>query len=136
MNKKKLLTLIVAQTFFWLFVPLTPVSAQVPPVPGFGGLINFDIPCTCPGTIGNLWIWHTPLFLTVSPSPLTGPLAWSPFYTIHYPMYFFGVPGSYDLGAYIPGVQACWLLIPAVPPFCIPLVNIGLMTQEGTSPSI
>lgn len=93
----------------------------------FGGLVSFSIPCTC--TPSLLWVWHTPLFLG-GPIVATGPLVYSPFTTIPYPEYMFGVPGAWDLGTYIPGVQACWMYAVF---FCFPLPSIGLMTMAGTS---
>ncbi len=97
--------------------------AQVPGSP-FGGFVNFSIPCTCSGT---LWVYFTPLYL--SNVPITGPLVYSPFSTILFAQYAIGVPSTWELGGYIPGVQACWIVCG---PACCPLPSLGLMTKVGT----
>lgn len=124
MKKKHFLTSLISLTLVGvLFLP-SQTHAQVLP---FGGLVSFSIPCTC--SAGMRWVWHTPLFLG-GPIAITGPVVYSPFSTVPYPHYLFGVPSTWDLGSYIPGVQACWMYAVVA---CFPLYSIGLMTMTGTS---
>lgn len=57
-------------------------------------------------------------------------MVYSPYSTILYAYYNIGVPGTYALGSYTPGVQACWMYVVTG---CIPLPAIGLMFQVGTN---
>ncbi len=118
------------------FVVLTtPRDLSAYPAPGtlpFGGLVSYTIPCTCPGSIGNLWIWFTPLY-NGSFFPIGGPLVYIPMTTTLYSWYEIGVAGSWHLGSYMPGVQACWMLMPPPAPGCFAFPSLGVMTQVGTS---
>ena len=124
MKNKYFLPFFISLSMILVLLVPSRTNAQVAP---FGGFVNFSIPCTC--TASLLWVWHTPLFLG-GPIVATGPLVYSPFTTIPYPHYLFGIPGTWDLGSYIPGVQACWMYAGF---FCFPLPSIGLMTLAGTS---
>lgn len=107
-----------------LTLPLR-ADALVPPFLPFGGITTISIPCTCTFTF---WTWFTPLYL--SSVPMAGPLAYVPYGTV-----LFGnfippiVPVTPHLGAYIPGVQACWMYVGIA---CIPLPVIGMMGFVGS----
>lgn len=107
-----------------LSLPISSAHAQGLP---FGGLVSFTLPCTCSG---NLAIWFTPLYLG-GPVPVTGFLAYSPFSTIPYSHYKFGVPFTWHLGSYLPGVQACLMIVPKKG--CVPFPVFGLINKVGTS---
>lgn len=114
---------------------LLPQSVRADPIPGtlpFGGLVSYTLPCTCPGSIGNLWIWFVPFFLG-SHIPVTGPLVYAPYVSQLYAWYMIGVPTTWHLGSYLPGVQACWMLVPPPGTGCIPWPAAGVITQVGTS---
>jgi hypothetical protein len=96
----------------------------------FGGLVTYSVPCTC--SPGNLWVWFTPLYLG-SGIPVTGSVTYSPYRTLLYPYFLIGMPGRWHLGAYTPGVQACWMVAPPPAPGCVPLPSAGLMTKVGTN---
>lgn len=112
------------------FVDTRPVAAQGLP---FGGLVSYTVACTCPGSIGNLWIWFTPMWF--GQVPATGSLVYVPYTSRLYAWYEIGVPATYHLGLYVPGVQACWMLLPTTPPTCAPLASAGVITMVGTSKS-
>lgn len=95
----------------------------------FGGYVNYSLPCTCSGT---LWVWFTPLYLG-GPIIGAGPLVYSPFSTLLFSNYLIGVPGTWHLGSYVPGAQACWMIAPPPAVGCVPLPAAGVMTAVGTS---
>jgi hypothetical protein len=95
----------------------------------FGGYVNYSLPCTCSGT---LWIWFTPLYLG-GPIVASGPLVYSPFSTLLFSNYLIGVPGTWHLGSYVPGAQACWMIAPPPAVGCVPLPSTGVITSVGTS---
>lgn len=109
-----------------LFLPLFSTRAQT--LLPFAGITTTIYPCTCSGT---LWIWYTPLWLG-GPAyiPSGGPMVYSPFSTILYAYYNIEVPGTYVLGSYTPGVQACWMYVVTG---CVIFPSTGLMFQAGTN---
>jgi len=109
----------------WLLVGASAAQAQTGLLP-FGGIVSFPTTCTCSGTI---WIWFTPLYLG-GPVVITGPMIYSPYSTVLYGYYNIGVPGTWHLGDYIPGVQACWMYAGTG---CVALPAIGLMSKVGTN---
>jgi hypothetical protein len=107
------------------FAIATPVHALTPPLLQFGGLATAEIYCTCSG---NFWIWFTPLYF--NRVPLAGPIVYEPG-TIAF-RYYFPHPGSWVLGSYMPGVQACWMYAVYG---CFPLPSYGIIGPvTGTSP--
>jgi hypothetical protein len=106
---------------------LSPLTVSAAVGVGFGGLVTAVIPCGCSG---GLWVWFTPLY-TNSPVPVTGAIYFSALHTIPYSWYEFGVPATWELGTFIPGVQECF--IPAGPLGCILLPTLGSMVMTGTS---
>jgi len=91
----------------------------------FGGLATITLPCTCSFSLA---IWFTPLWL--GNAPVTGILVYQPASTFLYPGYLIGVPGAWHLGAYSPGVQACFIVTPVG---CILIPSYGLIQYTGTS---
>lgn len=106
--------------FFYITAYPSFSHAQIP----FGGLVVFEIPCTCsPFT----WQFLTPLFF--GPIPITGALA-APDTPFMFP-FFYSFPGAWVLGTYTPGVQACWMYAVAG---CFFLPTLGVMNPfTGTS---
>ena len=107
---------------FALSVPSFTHAQELP----FGGLVSVSFPCTCSFTLA---VWFTPLYLG-GPIVLSGPLVYSPYSTIPYANFLIGVPATWELGSYIPGVQACWMYYGVT---CAPFPTIGVMTKVGTS---
>ena len=128
MKKKQIITLIVSLTLVGLLVQTSPARAQISLLP-FGGLVIFEEECTCTG--GNMWIWFAPLYLGGS-SVIVGPMTYSLFSTFLYGYYMIGVSGTWHLGDYIPGVQACWVIEGEE---CIVYPSFGLMNKVGTNTS-
>ncbi len=126
MRKKQFTTLVVSLALVGLFLPTSQTRAQTGLLP-FGGLVSSPVTCTC--SPGNLWIWFTPLYLG-GPVVITGPLVYSPFSTVLYGYYNIGVPGTWHLGDYIPGVQACWMYAGTG---CVTVPSVGLMNKVGTN---
>lgn len=127
MRKKQFITLIVSLTFAGLPLLTSPAQAQVKvKLLPFGGLVSYSKPCTCSGT---LWIWFTPLYLG-GPVVITGPVVYSPYSTVLYGYYNIGVPGTWHLGDYVPGVQACWMYAGTG---CVTVPSVGLMNKVGTN---
>ena len=110
-------------------------GASFQPTLPFGGLVSYTIPCTCPSSIGNLWIWFTPLYLG-APVPATGSLVYVPYSSRLFAWFNIGIPATWHLGSYHPGVQACWMIIPPPGVGCFPLPSAGVITQVGTSKPI
>jgi hypothetical protein len=106
---------------------LSPLVTQASVGLGFGGLVSFSLPCTCSG---GLWVWFTPLYLN-SPVPVSGALYYAPYHTIPYSWYEFGMPLTWELGTFTPGVQECYIVVAAG---CAPLPTLGTMYMSGTSP--
>lgn len=109
--------------YVFAFLP-TKVYALVPPLVQFGGLGNFTLPCTCSLTE---WGYYTPLYITNV--PITGPLVYVPEATEPLPNFLITVPGVFNLGAFIPGVQACWEYAGF---FCFPIPSLGVMAFVGS----
>lgn len=124
MKKKPFLAFIISLVLVGALSPTSSVRAQYESP--FGGLVSFYYPCTC---TANLWIWFTPLYLG-GPAVITGPMVYSPYATIPYANYQIGIPGTYHLGSYLPGTQACWMYIGYG---CIIWSSVGLMTKVGTN---
>ena len=119
----------------------------------FGGKVVISTPCTCdPGTFHIEFAapFYDPLPLQVgaldysvlfspinSPTGLYGGPGTFEFYKPTIP------PGIYDLGSYVPGIQACYMLTPTPNgPVCIPAgtgpwaymgISSGLINQVGSS---
>ncbi len=105
---------------------LLPTSVLAVTGVGFGGLVSVSVPCTCSG---GFWVWFTPLYIN-SPVPTTGAIYFSAFHTVPYSWYVFGVPGTFELGTFTPGVQECLV---ATPVGCTILPTLGSMIMVGTS---
>lgn len=90
--------------------------AQAP----FGGLVVAEIPCTC--GMAFTWQWFTPLYIS-GLIPTTGALAVpvTPFMFANW----YSFPGSWLLGLYTPGVQACWIYVGIA---CVTLPTLGVVT--------
>lgn len=123
--KKKFVTTVLLISFVFVVTLSSPKPAHAQFLP-FAGLASFSLPCTCSAT---LWIWFTPLYLG-GPAILTGPMIYSPFSTIPFAYYHFGLPGIWHLGSYIPAIPACWMFAGVG---CFPLPAIGLMFLVGTN---
>ena len=119
--KKLALTLAFVSVFMF-----SPIKTQAAVGLGFGGLVTAVIPCPCSG---GFWVWFTPLYIN-SPVPVTGAIYFSALHTIPYSWYAFGVPGTWELGTFVPGVQECYIPTPAG---CVPLPTLGSMIMAGTS---
>ncbi len=91
----------------------------------FGGLVTSVIPCTCSG---GVWISYTPLFLG-SNIPTVGSLYFSPV-SILYAWFQLGVPGTWNLGSFLPGPGACLIIVGEA---CSPLPAEGTIEYMGTS---
>lgn len=94
-------------------------QAQMP----FGGFVSWVMPCTCSA---NFWMMMTPFY---SPVPSAGALVYQPGATIVYANYVIPSPGVWLLGDYVPGVQACYIIIPFG---CMVIPSNGVMRQVGT----
>jgi hypothetical protein len=113
--------------------PLRFVRAQAY-VPGlrFGGHVRTIIPCICSF---NMWTFYAPLY-PIPPFPGAGPLVVMPGVTMPRAYQWFvlpvPVPTTWQLGQYVPpGI--CLLLIPSIPPVCLPLPAFGMVTMAGAS---
>lgn len=99
-------------------------SARAQGNPGFSGYPAFTpIPCTCSDT---LWSYFAPLFLTEI--PMMGPMVYAPYATIPYPYDTPTMPAAPHVGAYLPGVQACWMYIGYG---CVVIPSVGVMEYVG-----
>ncbi len=110
----------------------TQANAQLGVAPGiglpFGGYVIFSIPCTCSA---GLAVFMAPFFPGVGngvPVPF-GALLYQPGISKLFAYYNIGVPTTWHLGNYTPG-GACLI---GVPPACVPIPVVGIMTQVGTS---
>ena len=104
----------------------------------FGGLVSYTVPCTCPTSAGNLWIWFTPLYFG-SPFPAAGPLVYVPASSKPYSWFSVGIPGMWHLGTYTPGSQgsqSCEMLVPPPGTGCFPLPSMGTIKFLGTTKPI
>lgn len=120
--KKRIITgLVLVAVFFGSFFFNRPpeAHAQMP----FGGFVSWVLPCTCSA---NFWMMMTPFFM---PAPSAGALVYQPGATLVYSKYTIPVPGVWLLGDYIPGVQACWIVIPFG---CMVIPSYGVIRQVGT----
>lgn len=123
---KKVASIILSLSFVaGLFFPFHQAQALVPPMLPFGGWPVFILPCTCSFTI---WAWFAPLYLG-GPVTATGPLVYVPYSTIPFANFLPSIPAVPHDGAYIPGVQACWMYVGIA---CVPLPSIGVMGFVGT----
>ena len=107
-----------------LYLPWYSAEAQVPPLLPFGGTPAFTIPCTCSATF---WAFFTPLFLAAV--PVVGPVTYVPYATIPFANFTPSLPLTPHNGAYLPGVQACWMYAGIT---CVPLPSVGAMSFVGT----
>lgn len=108
---------------FLFFTFTTSTHAAI--LQGFGGRVTAVTPCLCSGT---LLIFFAPLY----PQPLLplfGALTYMPGQTILKPWFRIGVPSTWELGQFTPGVQMC--LQPGTP--CIIVPSNGHMFLVGTS---
>lgn len=96
--------------------------AQVP----FGGLVVSEVPCTC--TPAFTWQFFTPLYFSLV--PITGALAVpvAPFMFANW----YSFPGSWLLGLYTPGAQACYIYVGIS---CVQLPVLG-MVESFTGSSL
>lgn len=100
------------------------------PLP-FGGLVVFELPCTCEGGAYE-WYAFAPLYLGNS-APTIGALL-APVTPLAFPWYYLKL-GSWALGWYEPGVTSASCQI-GVEPYCYPLPNEGMITPDtGVSAS-
>lgn len=110
-----------------LTLMIFPFSAYALPtgVP-FGGFVTSVVPCTC--TVGVAIVYS--MFFTGSNIPVpVGAL----YYVPPVPVFAFfqiAVPGTFELGTYAPGVQAC---ATGLPPACVPFPTAGTLEYTGTS---
>jgi hypothetical protein len=124
LQKKLALICVSALIVFFASLPIK-AGATVPPLLGYGGYITFFLPCTCSITF---WTWYTPLFLAAV--PLTGAMAYVPETTLLFGNYVPPiVPSMPNLGAYIPGIQACWEYAGVT---CFPMPVIGMIGFVGS----
>ena len=125
---KYFFTFIISLVLVGTLLPTSLTNAQemVPGLP-FGGLVSYSTACTC--SVPNLLIWFTPLYLG-GPLVTTGPMAYSPFSSRLYANFRIGVPLTWHLGSYIPGVQACWMIVGTG---CAPFPVYGLINKVGTN---
>lgn len=84
----------------------------------FGGLVTSMTYCTCSGN-----------FLVALSLPRPGLYTYSPYSSFLF-MNYLVAPGSWLLGTYIPGVQACWFYVGAG---CAPFPNLGVISMTGTT---
>ncbi|MDO8569312.1 MAG: hypothetical protein Q7R89_00795 [bacterium] len=126
MKKKQLLALIISLSLIGVLSPVSLTHALTAELP-FGGIVSSQLPCKCSGTIR---IRFNPLYLG-GPVVTSGAMIYSPFSTLLYANLNIGVPGKWHMGSYLPGVQACWVLVPWGD--CLRLPAIGLMTKVGTN---
>jgi len=115
-----------------MILPLKTSAGSLPGTLPFGGQVSYSVPCTCPGSIGSLWIAFNILYLG-SDTPVTGSLVYVPYISQLFAWFSIGVPTAWHLGTYLPGVQMCWMLIPPPGTGCVPLPSAGVITQVGTS---
>lgn len=130
--KNRLPLLFLSALFLGVYISPSLASAQLLP---FGGLVSVATPCTCPGFIGNLWIYFTPFWFGKSSIPASGSVVYVPYVSQLYSWYEIGVPTTWHLGSYVPGVQACFMVVPPPGTGCVPLVSAGVIFQVGTSKS-
>ncbi len=99
--------------------------AQIGDLP-FGGLVVAAVPCSC--TVG-IAIFFAPMYPN-PPFPYAGSLHFIPGISFLHPFYKIGVPTTWHLGKYVPGVGSCWS---GIPPACVPVPTVGIITRVGTS---
>lgn len=124
--------LVLSVVAVFLLYPPEIHAGSLPSTLPFGGLVSYTLPCTCPSSAGNLWIWFTPLYFG-APAPAAGPLVYVPGASQLFAWYMIGTPGAWHLGSYTPGVQACLMIIPPPGTGCFPWPSLGTITQVGTS---
>lgn len=95
----------------------SPKKAEAFGLP-FGGLITSMTYCTCSFN-----------FLVALSLPRPGLYVYSPYSTLLF-MDYAPLPGSWLLGRFIPGVQACWMYAGLT---CFPVPNLGTIIATGTS---
>ena len=122
---KKLTSAFIITVFFSVGTLFPALEAKAQFLP-FAGLVNFPLPCLCSATVA---VWMTPLYLG-GPVAISGPLVYSPYSTIPFGNFMFLVPGVWNVGDYIPGVQACWQFVVVG---CVPFPTIGVMTKVGST---
>ncbi|MDB5254114.1 MAG: hypothetical protein JWL80_180 [Parcubacteria group bacterium] len=94
----------------------------------FGGYVGASIPCTCST---GFWIYY-PLLYAGSEVPITGAL-YFPLGAVLYPYYQVGVPTTWELGSYAPGVSACFVFAANPIDPCIFIPAMGTIEYMGTS---
>lgn len=122
--KKRIVTFIIliAVIVGGLFFNHPPMAnAQALP---FGGFVSWVLPCTCSA---SFWMMMVPFY---SPVPMAGALVYMPGAAMVYANYVIPSPGVWLLGDYIPGVQACYIIIPYG---CMVIPSMGVIRQVGTS---
>ncbi len=93
----------------------------------FGGFVTAVVPCTCSG---GLWMQYTPFFFGTD-IPASGALYIPPSAVIY--QYFQLVPGTWELGSYIPSAGACFVPAPNPADPCVFLPAGGIVEYTGTS---
>jgi len=102
-----------------------PLKTSAFGVPGFSGYPAFTpVPCVCSASI---WSFHAPLWLSII--PIAGPMVYVPYATIPYPYFAITIPATSQVGAYLPGVQACWQYVGVA---CVLIPSIGVEMWTGT----
>jgi hypothetical protein len=105
-----------------LMIPLE-ARALTPPLLSFGGTARSQRTCTCSDAT---WMMFSPLH--IGGAVMSGPMAFTPSVK-QFSDYMGGRTNVIYLGAFMPGVQACWMQASY---FCYPLVNYGVMSFIGT----
>ncbi len=121
--QKKGKTVLLSLWVAFFFLPSFAYAA-IPPLRDFGGLAIFTIPCTCSAAT---WDWFAPLFLAAV--PVTGPVTYVPYATVPFANYTPELPGIGYLGAYMPGIPACWQYLGVT---CVLMPSVGAMAFVGT----
>lgn len=127
-NINKKIAILLLAVLMWI-APVNAFAIVGTMLPGFpfGGIVIVTLPCSCSV---NLWIWFSPLYLSPKPGLFAGPLVYAPYETTLYGDFAIGVPSTWHLGSYLPGVQACWQYVGEA---CVIMKNYGLMNKVGTS---
>ena len=128
MSMKTFSKIVIAVTGAFAFV--FPFSAgAISTGVNYGGFVSTVIPCTCSG---GFVMTFSPFFNN-SPVPTVGSLYFQAGLSIPFAYFAPGVPTTYELGKYTPGVPDACLI--GIPPLCAPITIpvLGLVQYTGTS---